>query len=53
MARLTGRLHPAMTPDDVEALITDHYRAESHTLAAGAAPALRALAALRGALTAS
>jgi hypothetical protein len=50
MARLAGRLHPTLTPADVDALITDHYRAEAHTLASGAGAALRRLASLRGKL---
>ncbi|WP_073499185.1 DNA repair ATPase [Actinacidiphila paucisporea] len=50
MARLTGRLHPSLTPADVDALITDHYRAEAHTLASGAGAALHRLAALRATL---
>ena len=50
MARLTGRLHPSLTPADVDALITDHYRAESHVLASGAGTALHHLATLRAAL---
>ncbi|NJP43421.1 DNA repair ATPase [Actinacidiphila epipremni] len=47
MNRLTARLHPSLTREDVDALITDHYRAEAHTLASGAATALRRLAAIR------
>nr|WP_322975280.1 AAA family ATPase [Actinacidiphila bryophytorum] len=50
MTRLVSRLHPSLTSADVEALITDHYRAESHVLASGAAPALHHLATLRAAL---
>ncbi|MFI0718634.1 DNA repair ATPase [Streptomyces sp. NPDC021224] len=48
MNRLTARLHPSLTDADVDALVTDHYRAEAHALASGAGPALRRLAALRG-----
>ncbi|MFI0937632.1 DNA repair ATPase [Streptomyces sp. NPDC021020] len=48
MNRLTARLHPSLTFADVDALITDHYRAEAHALASGAGAALRRLAALRG-----
>ncbi|MBM9439924.1 DNA repair ATPase [Actinacidiphila bryophytorum] len=50
MTRLVSRLHPTLTSADVDALITDHYRAESHVLASGATSALHHLAALRAAL---
>ncbi|MFG1810014.1 DNA repair ATPase [Streptomyces sp. NPDC049040] len=50
MGRLTGRLHPSLTSADVDALITDHYRAEAHTLAARGGAALHRLAAIRAAL---
>jgi MoxR-like ATPase len=48
MSRLTARLHPSLTAQDVDALITDHYRGEAHTLASGASAALRGLAELTG-----
>lgn len=36
MARLAGRLVAAMTPEEVDVAVLDHYRAESQTLAASA-----------------
>jgi hypothetical protein len=48
MSRLTARLHPSLTTEDVDALITDHYRGEAHALASGASAALRGLAELTG-----
>ncbi len=37
MARIAQRILPAMTPDEVDAAVRDHYRQESQTLAAAAA----------------
>jgi hypothetical protein len=37
MARIAQRIVPAMTKDEVEGLIADHYRTESQTLAAAGA----------------
>jgi hypothetical protein len=48
MSRLTARLHPSLTREDVDALIADHYRGEAHALASGASAALRGLAELTG-----
>jgi hypothetical protein len=48
MSRLTARLHPSLTREEVDALIADHYRGEAHALASGASAALRGLAELTG-----
>jgi hypothetical protein len=36
MARLAGRIVPAMTPDEVDAAVRDHYQSEAQTLASAA-----------------
>ncbi|WP_329133126.1 DNA repair ATPase [Streptomyces sp. NBC_01476] len=52
MARIAGRITPAMNQAEADAVVTDHYRAQAQTLASGAEAALLQLAALRGTLTA-
>lgn len=51
MTRLAGRITPTMNDAELEAAVTDHYRAEAQTLAAGAEAALLKLGELRGTLT--
>ncbi|WP_395297697.1 DNA repair ATPase [Kitasatospora hibisci] len=51
MAKLTQRIVPVMDDAEVEALITDHYRAEAQALGPEAEAQLLKLAELRGALT--
>jgi len=48
MARIAQRIVPAMTPEEVDVLLADHYRAESQTLAADAAWNLTKLAEILG-----
>ncbi|MFF2661977.1 DNA repair ATPase [Kitasatospora sp. NPDC058032] len=52
MARIAGRVVPTMDDTEVDALVTDHYRAEARTLGAAAEAQLLKLAELRGTLTA-
>ncbi|MQS06306.1 DNA repair ATPase [Streptomyces alkaliphilus] len=49
--RLTERLVPVMTDEEVEAVIDDHYLAEAQTLTSGAEANLLKLAELRGRIT--
>jgi hypothetical protein len=51
MAKLAEKIVPAMNADEVEALITDHYRGESQTLTVGAKGNLLKLKELRGRLS--
>nr|BFD93682.1 hypothetical protein KitaXyl93_50420 [Kitasatospora sp. Xyl93] len=51
MARLAQRLDPALTRPELDALLTDHYRAEAQPLGADAEAQLLKLAELRGTLT--
>ncbi|MFJ8625193.1 DNA repair ATPase [Kitasatospora sp. NPDC093550] len=51
MAKLAQRLDPALTRPELDALLTDHYRAEAQPLGADAEAQLLKLAQLRGALT--
>ena len=51
MARIAQRVLPAMTAEEVDLLVTDHYRAESQTLAAAAGWNLLKLRAVMGAAT--
>ncbi|MFD5466951.1 DNA repair ATPase [Kitasatospora sp. NPDC127059] len=51
MAKLAQRLDPALTRPELDALLTDHYRAEAQPLGAEAEAQLLKLAELRGALT--
>ncbi|MBD0693185.1 AAA family ATPase [Streptomyces sp. CBMA123] len=51
MAKLAQRLDPALTRPELDALLTDHYRAEAQPLGADAEAQLLKLAELRGALT--
>jgi hypothetical protein len=51
MAKIAGRIVPAMTPAEVDALILAHYRAESQTLTTGAEANLLKLRHLLGAAT--
>ena len=51
MAKLAEKVVAAMTDDEVEALLDDHYAAESQTLTQGAEHNLLKLAELRGRLT--
>lgn len=46
MAKLAARVVPVMTPEEVEAVLADHYRTEAQTLAADAAWNLAKLAEL-------
>ena len=46
MARLAGRLVAAMTPDEVDVAVREHYQAEAQTLAAAAGWNLARLAEL-------
>lgn len=52
MARIAARITPTMNTAELDAAVTDHYRAEAQTLASGAEAALLRLAELRGTLTA-
>ena len=52
MTRLAGRITATMNTAELDAAVTDHYRSEAQTLAAGAEAALLKLAELRGTLTA-
>ncbi|WP_329368063.1 DNA repair ATPase [Streptomyces sp. NBC_00669] len=51
MNRIAGRITATMNSAELDAAVTDHYRAEAQTLAHGAEAALLKLAALRGTLT--
>ncbi|HMV69662.1 MAG TPA: AAA family ATPase, partial [Myxococcota bacterium] len=51
MARLAEKVVPAMTADEVELLVSDHYTGESQTLTTGAEANLLRLAELRGVLS--
>ncbi|GAA2985608.1 DNA repair ATPase [Streptomyces lactacystinicus] len=51
MAKLAQRLDPALTRPELDALLTDHYRAEAQPLGAEAEAQLLKLAELRGTLT--
>ncbi|MFD7597010.1 DNA repair ATPase [Kitasatospora sp. NPDC059812] len=51
MAKLAQRLDPALTRPELDALLTDHYRAEAQPLGADAEAQLLKLAELRGCLT--
>ncbi|MFJ1934812.1 DNA repair ATPase [Kitasatospora sp. NPDC088160] len=51
MAKLAQRLDPALTRPELDALLTDHYRAEAQPLGADAEAQLLKLAELRGGLT--
>ncbi|MFE3877186.1 DNA repair ATPase [Kitasatospora sp. NPDC059146] len=51
MAKLAQRLDPALTRPELDALLTDHYRAEAQPLGADAEAQLLKLADLRGTLT--
>ncbi|WP_316527182.1 DNA repair ATPase [Kitasatospora brasiliensis] len=51
MAKLAQRLDPALTRPELDALLTDHYRAEAQPLGADAEAQLLKLAELRGMLT--
>ncbi|WP_335970599.1 DNA repair ATPase [Streptomyces sp. CA2R106] len=51
MNRLAARITSTMNRAEVDAALTDHYRAEAQTLAHGAEAALLKLAELRGTLT--
>jgi hypothetical protein len=53
MTKIAGRILPAMNDAELDAVVTDHYRAEAQTLAGGAEAALLKLAELRGTLTPS
>ena len=50
MSKLTEKLAPAMNKEEVNALISDHYRGESQTLTSGARSNLLKLEELRGRL---
>jgi len=52
MARLAGRLVAAMTADEVDLAVRDHYQAEAQTLAAAAGWNLAKLPVVRGTATA-
>ena len=51
MIRLAARILPGMNTAELDATVTDHYRAEAQTLAGGAEAALLRLAELRGTMT--
>lgn len=51
MNKLAEKVVPAMTPDEIQQLITDHYVGESQTLTSGAEQNLLKLAEMRGRLT--
>ncbi|MFJ3215711.1 DNA repair ATPase [Kitasatospora sp. NPDC086801] len=51
LAKLAQRLDPALTRPELDALLTDHYRAEAQPLGADAEAQLLKLAELRGGLT--
>ncbi|MEM1029616.1 MAG: DNA repair ATPase [Myxococcota bacterium] len=51
MNRLAEKIVSAMTTEEVEALVDDHYRGESQTLTTGAEQNLLKLAEMRGRLT--
>ncbi|WP_369182985.1 DNA repair ATPase [Streptomyces sp. Y1] len=51
MAKLAQRLDPALTRPELDALLTEHYRAEAQPLGADAEAQLLKLAELRGTLT--
>ncbi|WP_182708459.1 DNA repair ATPase [Thermomonospora cellulosilytica] len=51
MNKLAERIVPVMNDEELEALVDDHYLAESQTLASGAEANLLKLAELRGTLT--
>jgi hypothetical protein len=53
MAKLAVRVVAAMTPDEREALLDDHYTGEAQTLTTGAEQNLLKLAELRGRMTAA
>jgi hypothetical protein len=48
MNRLAARIVPTLDDAGLDAVVTDHYRAEAQTLASGAEAALLKLAELRG-----
>ncbi|HEY3481866.1 MAG TPA: AAA family ATPase, partial [Streptomyces sp.] len=48
MNRLAARIVPTLNDAELDAVVTDHYRAEAQTLASGAEAALLKLAELRG-----
>ncbi len=48
MAKLAAKVAPAMNPDELQALIDDHYVGEAQTLTTGAEANLLKLAELRG-----
>ncbi|MEV6010653.1 DNA repair ATPase [Streptomyces sp. NPDC051976] len=48
MNRLAARIVPSLNDAELDAVVTDHYRAEAQTLASGAEAALLKLAELRG-----
>ncbi|WP_433890202.1 DNA repair ATPase [Streptomyces sp. CA-111067] len=48
MNRIAARIVPTMNAAELDALVTDHYRAEAQTLASGAEAALLKLAEIRG-----
>ncbi|WP_458244926.1 DNA repair ATPase [Streptomyces sp. MAI_2237] len=49
--KIAQRIHPTMNPDELTAVITDHYRAEAQTLTTGTEANLLKLAELQGTLT--
>ncbi|HEY1099195.1 MAG TPA: AAA family ATPase, partial [Myxococcota bacterium] len=51
MAKLAQGVVPVMNPDELQRLITDHYKGESQTLTTGAEANLLKLGELRGRLT--
>ena len=51
MARMASKLVPAMTADEVDGIIDEHYTAESQALTASAEANLLKLAELRGSMT--
>jgi MoxR-like ATPase len=53
MNKLTEKVVSAMTPEELERLIDDHYQSESQTLTTGAEQNLLKLAELRGRMTPS
>jgi hypothetical protein len=53
MNKLTEKVVAAMTDDELERLVDDHYRGESQTLTTGAEQNLLKLAELRGRMTAA
>ncbi|MGW3134506.1 DNA repair ATPase [Streptomyces sp. NPDC001139] len=49
--KIAQRIHPTMNPEELNAVITDHYRAEAQTLTTGTEANLLKLAELQGTLT--